>query len=82
MESQQPTAWPQKIEKILFIIVMRQEAQNLIQELNFKPSATTHKAWDLYEASYNNKQLYLIQGKECPLYNVCTVGSDEAAVLT
>lgn len=51
----QPAQWPQKIEKILFIIVLKSEANNIIENFGFRPSEKTHKVYTLYETTYNNK---------------------------
>lgn len=74
--------WPEKIEKILFIVVMKQEAAHIITDFGFTLFDESHKIYSLYQCESNGKQIYLIQGKTCPVYSVCPVGSDQAAMLT
>ncbi|KRW99289.1 hypothetical protein PPERSA_07061 [Pseudocohnilembus persalinus] len=81
---QQFTEWPSKIQKILFIIVMSSEAQHIKEDFQLKEinSENPHKIYQLFKNTYQNRELYLIQGRPDPIYRVDPVGSDQASILT
>ncbi|EAR92458.1 phosphorylase family protein (macronuclear) [Tetrahymena thermophila SB210] len=74
--------WPKEIKKIMFVIVMEHEANDLISLINLKRDETTlnNPFLEGYTCEYNNKQVILVKPPIDPVYKVQSVSTEPASL--